>query len=95
MRATKAASVEQYQIAGRYERLREKLSEDTYAAHRQKPLAYWAMPTDRRLPLVFLGRTLESLLESPFSELISTPGIGKKKNRLFPEASFSCDRYAR
>jgi hypothetical protein len=31
------------------------------------------------LPLAFLGRTLEDLLNTPFSELSSTPGVGQKK----------------
>jgi hypothetical protein len=79
MKATKAASVEQYKIAGRFDRIRDTLLEDRYTVHRQKPLAYWALPTDRRLPLVFLGQTIDSLLTRSFSELIATPGIGKKK----------------
>ncbi len=41
------------------------------------------MPSDRRLPLVFLGRTLGDLLGTPFSELTSTPGVGQKKIRAF------------
>jgi hypothetical protein len=44
-----------------------------------KPLAYWALPTDRRLPLAFLGRTLRDLLDVPFADLSATPGIGRKK----------------
>jgi hypothetical protein len=44
-----------------------------------KPLAYWALPNDRRLPLAFLGRTLGDLLSTPFEELSATPGIGQKK----------------
>jgi len=38
---------------------------DEYVDHRRN-LAYWALPTDRRLPLAFLGRTLEELLRAPF-----------------------------
>ncbi|HTN73993.1 MAG TPA: hypothetical protein VL096_02055 [Pirellulaceae bacterium] len=45
----------------------------------EKPLAYWALPNDRRLPLAFLGRTLQDLLQTPFEQLSATPGIGQKK----------------
>jgi hypothetical protein len=54
-----------------------------YTEHIEKPLAYWALPTDRRLPLAFLGRTLKDLLNTPFFELNATPGIGQKKIRSF------------
>jgi len=44
-----------------------------------KPLAYWALPGDRRLPVALLDRSVRRLLETPFEELIATPGIGQKK----------------
>lgn len=74
-----ASSVEELQIISRFESVREILLSDRYAVHRDKPLAYWALPTDRRLPLAFLNRTLEDLLHTPFAELSETPGIGQKK----------------
>ena len=67
------------QVVSRFESLRKILLSEQYADHLKKPLAYWALPTDRRLPLAFLGRTLEDLLRTPFSELTNTPGIGQKK----------------
>ncbi len=79
MKFTKSASVEELQVISRFEGLRKILLSEQYADHLKKPLAYWALPTDRRLPLAFLGRTLENLLEVPFSELSNTPGIGQKK----------------
>jgi hypothetical protein len=79
MKFTKSASVEELQVISRFESLRKILLSEQYADHLKKPLAYWALPTDRRLPLAFLGRTLENLLEVPFSELSNTPGIGQKK----------------
>jgi hypothetical protein len=79
MKFTKSASVEELQVVGRFESLRKILLSEQYVDHLKKPLAYWALPTDRRLPLAFLGRTLEDLLRLPFSELTSTPGIGQKK----------------
>ena len=79
MKLSKTASVEELQVISRFESLRKILLSEQYADHRKKPLAYWALPTDRRLPLAFLGRTLEDLLRAPFSELSNTPGIGQKK----------------
>jgi hypothetical protein len=37
------------------------------------------LPTDRRLPIAFLDRTLRDLLGRPLDELMATPGVGQKK----------------
>lgn len=79
MRPGKTSTVEELQIISRFESLRKILTSEEYADHLEKPLAYWALPTDRRLPLAFLGRTLKDLLNAPFGELSETPGIGQKK----------------
>jgi hypothetical protein len=83
MKFSKSSAVEGLQIVGRFESLRKILLSDGFSDHLHKPLAYWALPTDRRLPLAFLGRTLDDLLSTPFSELSATPGIGQKKIRSF------------
>lgn len=83
MKLGKASSVEELQVVTRFESLRKILLAEQYREHLEKPLAYWALPTDRRLPLAFLGRTLKDLLETPFEELCRTPGIGQKKIRSF------------
>ncbi len=69
--------------AGRFESFRKLLTSDTFAPHLEKPLAHWAVPGDRRLPLALLGRTLGELLRSPFDELAATPGIGRVKLQSF------------
>lgn len=79
MKSNKAASVEDYKILSSFQSLRKTLLDDKFADRLEKPLAYWAMPNDRRLPLAFLGRTLRDLLATPFEELAATPGIGQKK----------------
>lgn len=79
MRLVKTVSVEELQIVSRFESMRKLLLSQTYADHLDRPLAYWALPTDRRLPLAFLGRTLRDLLSVPFTDLSATPGIGRKK----------------
>ena len=79
MRLDGTVSVEELQVVSRFEGLRQILLAEAYADHLHKPLAFWALPTDRRLPLAFLGRTLCDLLSMPFVELSATPGIGRKK----------------
>ena len=50
MKFSKTASVEELQVISRFESLRKILLSEQYADHLKKPLAYWALPTDRRLP---------------------------------------------
>ena len=83
MKSGKTSSVEELQVVSRFETLRKILLSGQYNDHLDKPLAYWALPTDRRLPLALLGRRLDDLLNTPFSELSGTPGIGQKKIRSF------------
>jgi hypothetical protein len=79
MKMNKVTSVEDYKIVSSFQTLRKTLLDDKFADRLEKPLAYWALPNDRRLPLAFLGRTIKDLLATPFEELSATPGIGQKK----------------
>jgi hypothetical protein len=79
MRFGKTVSVEELQAVSRFENLRRTLLSDEYSDHLDKPLAYWALPADRRLPLALLGRTLGNILNTAFVDLSATPGIGRKK----------------
>ncbi len=74
-----ANSAEEHKLVSSFETVRRTLLEDEYRDRLDKPLAYWALPNDRRLPLAFLGRSLNDLLSTPFSELKATRGIGQKK----------------
>ena len=76
---TKVSSAEEYKLVSGFQTLRKSLLQTSNPDLLERPLAYWALPNDRRLPLAFLGRTLQDLLHTPFEELISTPGIGQKK----------------
>lgn len=76
---TRATSVEDYKLYGGFEAVRKTLLDRKYADRWDRPLAYWALPGDRRLPLAFLGRTVGELLNTPFETLCATPGIGQKK----------------
>jgi hypothetical protein len=75
----KATSAEDHRLRSSFEAVRKVLLDGDYAGRLDKPLAYWALPNDRRLPLALLGRTIRDLLDTPFDELTSTPGIGQKK----------------
>ncbi|MCO6457570.1 MAG: hypothetical protein J5I93_19895 [Pirellulaceae bacterium] len=79
MRLAKAASVLDYRLQSNFEVVRRQLLQDKFARRLDKPLAYWALPKDRRLPLALLGRKLGDLVNTPFQELVATPGVGHKK----------------
>jgi hypothetical protein len=72
-------TAEEYKLLSSFEEIRKTLLEEQYADRLDRPLAYWALPNDRRLPLAFLGRSLRELLQTPFDALSATPGIGQKK----------------
>jgi hypothetical protein len=72
-------SVDHLGLGTRFDEVRKTLLQDQFADRLSKPLEYWVLPSDRRLPLVLLGRTLGELLSTPFEELSATPGIGEKK----------------
>lgn len=76
---TKTTSVDDYKLVSSFENLRSTLLEDRYSGRLDKPLAFWALPSDRRLPLAFLGWSLRDLLDRPFEDLLATRGVGKKK----------------
>lgn len=79
MKLTRSTSVLEYKLVSSFENVRKKLLQPKFAERLEKPLAYWALPGDRRLPLAFMGRSLRDLLDTPFEELYATPGIGQKK----------------
>lgn len=79
MKPDKSSLVQQLQLVSRYESLRKILLSDRCSDDLDRPLADWVLPTDRRLPLALLGRTVGDLLKTPFEELLATRGIGRKK----------------
>lgn len=62
-----------------YHRLRETLLAKRFEDRLTKPLGYWALPNDRRLPQALLDYPLEEVLARSFAELAATRGIGRKK----------------
>lgn len=75
---SKTISAIDYRLRDQFEVLRARLL-DAASIPRNKPLAYWALPADRRLPMALLGRSLDELLAMPYAEIAATPGIGHKK----------------
>jgi hypothetical protein len=72
-------SADDVKLMSSYETVRATLLSPALADRLDKPLAFWALPNDRRLPTAFLGRTLRDLLNTPFPQLAATAGIGRKK----------------
>ena len=83
MPSPRATFFDGVQLIPQYEQLRNALLQEQYSVHLTKPLAFWALPTDRRLPLVLINRTLGDLLAISFEELCNTPSIGEKKIHSF------------
>lgn len=75
----RASSIADFKLLSHFERLRDRLMTDQYRDRLDRPLSYWALPTDRRLPLAFMGWPLRDVLATPFDQLHATPGVGQKK----------------
>ena len=79
----KPTSADDVKLMTSFETVRDTLLSPSLADRLDKPLAYWALPSDRRLPTAFLSRTLRDLLSTPFPLLAATAGIGRKKLTTF------------
>jgi hypothetical protein len=75
----KPIAAEEHKLRHTFEEVRKTLLDDKPKDRLDKPLAYWALPNDRRLPLTFMGRAIGDLLSVPYHDLTATPGIGPKK----------------
>lgn len=73
------ARTQLFELAARFERIRDLLLTDRYEARLKHPLSYWVLPADRRLPRALFHRPLGDLLRTSFQSLAATPGIGHKK----------------
>ena len=72
-----------FELAARFDKIRNLLLTDRYAPQLSRPLANWALPADRRLPRALLHRPLGDLLRTPYDSLAAVPGIGHKKMQSF------------
>ncbi|MCC7086639.1 MAG: hypothetical protein IT427_16695 [Pirellulales bacterium] len=75
----KPSSIEYYRCTSSFQGLRKTLGTAQFAEDREKSLAYWVVPSDRRFPHAFLGRTLGEVLDTSFDDLAATAGVGHKK----------------
>lgn len=75
----RTSAVVEFKLVARFEKLRKQLLDESYSDRLDKPLAFWVLPNDRRLPLAFMGWTIRDLLSTPFEELLGTAGVGQKK----------------
>jgi hypothetical protein len=79
MKLNRSHSVIDYKLFSRFDHLKQKLLAEKPQELLDKPLAFWTVPNDRRLPLAFMGRSISELLATPFEELYATAGVGQKK----------------
>lgn len=75
----KSPTAEEVKLQANFETLRQTLARPEFADRQEKPLAFWVLPTDRRLPIAFLSLPLRELLARSYGELAGFPSIGKKK----------------
>lgn len=79
MKLVRTQSVIDYKLLSRFEHVRDKLLAEKPAECLDRPLAFWTVPNDRRLPLAFMGHSIRRILTTPFEELYATAGVGQKK----------------
>ena len=85
MKMNRSSVVFEYRLVSSFEEVRQKLLTEPFADRLDKPLAFWALPTDRSSPIALMGKTLRELLAVSFEQLFATPGIGQKKVRCLIE----------
>jgi len=79
MKMNRSSVVVEFRLVSIFEEVRHKLLSPECEDRLDKPLGYWALPTDRSAPIALMGRSLRDLLNTPFEQLYATPGIGQKK----------------
>lgn len=79
MKMNRSSVVVEYRLVSSFEEVRRKLLTEEFADRLDRPLAFWALPTDRSSPIALMGKTLRELFSMPFEQLFATPGIGQKK----------------
>lgn len=79
MAKSEGAVAADYSVRAQFDDLCRRLQELPQAERLDKPIGYWALAGDRRLPYALLERRVREIIQTPFAELSRTPGIGKKK----------------
>lgn len=68
-----------YRLVTGFEAARRRLQAIDLADDAEKPLGYWALPSDRHLPLALVDRKLSEVVSARFDDLRATPSVGPKK----------------
>lgn len=79
MNKTSKSVVTDFQLTLRFEGVRKQLLEPRYADCLDRALAYYAVASDRHLPLALIRRSIRELVATPLEQLQAVPGIGPKK----------------
>ncbi len=79
---TFTSGAESLKVRVEYDTVRSILLEEQFEERRLRPLAFWALPSDRGLPFALLDRPLGELIHYSFAELAATPRIGQRKLRM-------------
>lgn len=74
-----ASSADDIKLQSSFEAVKKRLESPELSSRLTQPLAFWALPSDRRLPIAFLPIPLSQILATPFHQLSATAGIGRKK----------------
>lgn len=81
MNTAKSVVLANLQLAANLDRLRSEFSKPELSDRLSKPLAYWAVADDRRLPFALLDRTVGEIVATSFEDLLATRGVGQLKMR--------------
>lgn len=79
MNKTSKSVVTDFQLTLRFESVRKQLSEPRYVDCLDRALAFYAVASDRHLPLALIRRSIRELIGTPLEQLQAVPGIGPKK----------------
>ena len=66
---SKQTSVEDYKQLVTFQSLRKSILDHDGDDRLDQPLAYWAIASDRRLPMALMEHSLRRLLNTPFDDL--------------------------
>jgi len=79
MPVSKKIPLGEHRLGSQYLELRETLRSPEYQRHLEKRLGFWVKPSDKRLPIALLGRSIGEILKMSLDELLRFPSIGEKK----------------
>ncbi|HUY92285.1 MAG TPA: hypothetical protein VMV10_26325 [Pirellulales bacterium] len=79
MNKTSRSVVTDFQLTLRFESVRKQLLEPRFADCLDRALAFYAVSSDRHLPLALIRRSIRELINTPLDQLQAVPGIGPKK----------------